>query len=188
MTVHVCILGIDGSGKSTVTAALPSVLAAEIGSVVGSASEAFRVVSPDEDHLGPAFYPDGSPAAARLSMRLKRTAKRLVDNSALYPFFKLPQMLMQDRAARKLARRYACKVFVSDGNAFLSTTGRAANYLRAASANIDSPAPDAEDLRVTFSYIFDDAPVPEASREKLPALWKGKLIYTAKNRSPREPG
>ena len=183
MTLHVCILGIDGSGKSTVTAALPAVLAAESGVVVGSASETFRVVGPDEDHLAPAFYPDGLPAAARLSMRLKRAAKRLVDNSKLYPLFKLPQMLMQDRAARKLAQRYACEVFVSDGNAFLSTTGRAANYLRAASAKRDAevPPPDAEDLRATFSYIFDDVPVPEASRQKLPALWKGKLIYKLNN-------
>jgi deoxyadenosine/deoxycytidine kinase len=116
-------------------------------------------------------------------MRLKRGAKRLVDNSKLYPLFKLPQMLMQDRAARKLARRYACKVFVSDGNAFLSTTGRAANYLRAASAKRDAevPPPDAEDLLATFSYIFDDVPVPEASRQRLPDLWKGKLIYKLNN-------
>src|SRR5256886_3100374 len=183
MTLHVCILGIDGSGKSTVTAALPAVLAAESEVVVGSASETFCVVGPDEDHLAPAFYPDGLPAAARLSMRLKRAAKRLVDNSKLYPLFKLPQMLMQDRAARKLARRYACEVFVSDGNAFLSTTGRAANYLRAASAKRDAevPPPDAEDLRATFSYIFDNVPVPEESRQKLPALWKGKLIYKLNN-------
>ncbi len=183
MTLHVCILGIDGSGKSTVAAALPAILAAESRLVVGSASETFRVVSPDEDHLAPAFYPDGLPAAARVSIRLKRAAKRLVDNSKLYPLFKLPQMLMQDRAARKLARRYTCEVFVSDGNAFLSTTGRAANYLRAASAkrNAEVPAPDVEDLRATFSYILNDVPVPEASRQKLPALWKGKLIYKLNN-------
>jgi len=37
MSLHVCVLGIDGSGKSTVAAALPSILAAETGCVVGSA-------------------------------------------------------------------------------------------------------------------------------------------------------
>jgi thymidylate kinase len=183
VTLHVCILGIDGSGKSTVAAALPAVLAAKRGLVVGSASESFRIVGPDEDYLASGFYPEGLPVAARLSMRLKRAAKRHVDNSMLYPIFKLPQMLMQDRAARKLAERYSCEVFVSDGNAFLSTTGRAANYLRAASARrgIDVPGPDAEDLRATFSYLFDDAPVPATSRQKLPALWKGKLIYKLNN-------
>ena len=33
MTLHVCILGIDGSGKSTISAALPAILAAEMGLV-----------------------------------------------------------------------------------------------------------------------------------------------------------
>jgi energy-coupling factor transporter ATP-binding protein EcfA2 len=183
MTLHVCVLGIDGSGKSTVVAALPSIMAAESGLVAGSAGEAFRVVAPDEDRLTPKFYPDGLPTAARLSMRFKRAAKRLVDHPALYPAFKLTQMLLQDSAARKLARRYDAAVFVSDGNAFLSTTGRAGNYLRTASANSDpaTPAPEAEDLRAVFAYIFDDVPVPERSRQKLPTLGKGKLIYKLNN-------
>ena len=51
MSLQVCILGIDGSGKSTVVAALPSILAAETGLVVGSAGDSFRIVTPDEDHL-----------------------------------------------------------------------------------------------------------------------------------------
>lgn len=183
MTLHVCVLGIDGSGKSTVVAALPSILAAESGLVAGSAGEAFRVVAPDEDLLALKFYPDGLPMAARFSMRFKRAAKRLVDHPALYPAFKLTQMLLQDSAARTLARRYDTAVFVSDGNAFLSTTGRAGNYLRTASANNGpaSAAPDAEDLRAVFAYIFDDAPVPERSRQKLPPLLAGKLIYKLNN-------
>lgn len=183
MTLHVCILGIDGSGKSTVTAALPRILAAESGLVAGSASEAFCVVAPGEDHLAPRFCPDGLPMAARLSVRLKRAAKRLVDRPTLYPVFKLSQMLSQDSAARTLAQRYEPAVFVSDGNAFLSTTGRAANYLRAASQgeNVGMTAPDAEDLRAVFSYIFDDATVPEESRQKLPRIERGKLIFKMNN-------
>jgi signal recognition particle GTPase len=51
MTLHVCILGIDGSGKSTISAALPAILAAEMGLVAGAAGETFRVSDPDEDHL-----------------------------------------------------------------------------------------------------------------------------------------
>jgi thymidylate kinase-like protein len=183
VTLHVCILGIDGSGKSTVAAALPGILAGESDFVAGSASEAYRVVAPDEDHLAPKFYPNGLPKAARLSMELKRAAKRLVDHPTLYPAFKLAQMLSQDSAARTLARRYAPVVFVSDGNAFLSTTGRAANYLRAASAGdrAGASAPDAEDLRAAFSYIFDDATVPEKNLQKLPSLRRGKLIYRLNN-------
>lgn len=183
MSLHVCVLGIDGSGKSTVAAALPSILAAENGFVVGSAGDSFRIVAPDQDHLASRFYPDGLPVAARLSLRLKHVAKRLVDHPKLYAVFKLAQMLSQDSAAKALGQRYSTRVFVSDGNAFLSTTGRASNYLRAASAvdNADVPAPDAEDLQTVFSYILDDRPVPANSSQKLPSLRKGKLIYKLNN-------
>jgi dephospho-CoA kinase len=181
MSLQVCVLGIDGSGKSTVAAALPSILAAEMGFVVGSAGESFGVVAPDQDHLASRFYPDGLPVSARLSMRLRRLAKKLVDHPKLYAVFKLAHMLSQDSAAKALARRYGTRVFVSDGNAFLSTTGRASNYLRAASDHAEAPAPEAEDLKAVFSYILDDKPVPPKNSEKLPSLRKGKLIYNFNN-------
>ncbi len=133
MTLHVCVLGIDGSGKSTISAALPAVLAAEAGLVAGAAGEKFRVCGPEEDHLAPKFHPDGLPLSARLSTRFKRTAKRLVDNRTLYPAFKIAQMVTQDVAAAALGGRYRAHAVISDGNALLSATGRAANYLRAAS-------------------------------------------------------
>ena len=179
MSLHVCILGIDGSGKSTVVAALPGILAAETGSVVGSAGDSFRVVAPDEDHLALSFYPEGLPLRARLALKLKRAAKALVDRPKLYAVFKLAQMLAHDSAAKMLALRYDTRVFVSDGNAFLSTAGRASNYLRAASAadHTDGAAPEAKDLQAVFSYILDDKPVPAGSSERLPSLGKGKFIY-----------
>ena len=183
MSLQVCILGIDGSGKSTVVAALPSILAPETGFVVGSAGDSFRIVAPDEDHLAPDFYPDGLPLAARLSLRFKRLAKSLVDHPKLYVVFKLAQMLSQDSAAKALARRHNTRVFVTDGNALLSTTGRAGNYLRAASTNnnANTSAPEAEDLQAVFSYILDDKPLPAKSSERLPSLRKGKLIYKLNN-------
>ena len=179
MSLHVCVLGIDGSGKSTVVSALPAILAAEHSLVVGSASDSFRIVGPDQDHLAARFYPDGLPLAARLSLRLKRLAKRLVDRPKLYAFFKLAQMLSQDSAAEALVQHHGAKVFISDGNAFLSTTGRASNYLRAASAedHANASAPEAKDLQAVFSYILDDKPVPAESSQRLPSLRKGKFIY-----------
>ena len=183
MSLHVCILGIDGSGKSTVVAALPAIMAAETGFVVGSAGDSFRIVAPDQDHLASRFYPDGLPIAARLSLRLKPIAKRLVDQPKLYAVFKLAQMLSQDSAARALVQRHNTRVFVSDGNAFLSTTGRASNYLRAASAGDQAnvSAPEAKDLEAVFSYILDEKPVPTESSQKLPSLSKGKFIYKLNN-------
>jgi energy-coupling factor transporter ATP-binding protein EcfA2 len=183
MSLHVCILGIDGSGKSTVVAALPAILAAETGFVVGSAGDSYRIVAPDQDHLASRFYPDGLPIVARLSLRLKPIAKRLVDQPKLYAVFKLAQMLSQDSAAKALVQRHSTRVFVSDGNAFLSTTGRASNYLRAASAGdqVNASAPEAKDLEAVFSYILDEKPVPPESSQKLPSLRKGKYIYKLNN-------
>ena len=179
MSLHVCILGIDGSGKSTVVAALPGILAAETGCVVGSAGDSFRIVAPDEDQLASSFYPDGLPLRARLALKLKRVAKAFVDHPKRYAVFKLAHMLAQDSAAKVLAQRYNTSAFVSDGNAFLSPAGRAANYLRAASTANDAnaAAPEAKDLQAIFSYILDDKPVPAESSERLPSLRKGKLIY-----------
>lgn len=183
MSLQVCVLGIDGSGKSTVVAALPGILAAESGFAAGAAGDAFRLVAPDEDHLAPLFCPDGLPLAARLSLRLRPLAKRLVNQPAFYAAAKLAQLLSQDSAAGALVQRYSPRVFVSDGNAFLSTAGRAANYLRAASATQqeDAAAPAAQDLSAVFSFILDDKPLPEESAQRLPSLGLGKLIYKLNN-------
>lgn len=182
MSLQVCVLGIDGSGKSTVVAALPSILAAETGLVVGSAGDSFRVAGPDQDHLAAQFYPDGLPLVARLSLRFRRAAKALVDHPKLYTLFKLAHMLSQDSATQRLAQRYT-DVFISDGNAFMSTMARASNYLRAASAADPAavPAPDAEDLKAAFSYLLDDKPLPAKNSEKLPSLSNGKRICKLNN-------
>ena len=103
MSLQVCILGIDGSGKSTVAAAMPPILAAETGFVVGGAGDSFCMVAPDQDHLASQFYPDGLPVSAPLSLRLRRIAKKVVDQPKLYAVFKLSQMLSQDSAAAALA-------------------------------------------------------------------------------------
>lgn len=71
MTLHVCVLGIDGSGKSTATAALPAALAGE----TGETGETFHLRSPDEDHLAPKFHPEGLPLSARLAGWFKKAAR-----------------------------------------------------------------------------------------------------------------
>lgn len=179
MTLHVCLLGIDGSGKSTVTACLPRILAAELDLLVGSAGESLCIVGPDEDHLAPRFHPDGLLLAGRLSKRFKRIAKRVVNNRRLYPIFKIAQMIFQDSAAYKLGRRYQTDVMVSDGNLILSVAGRAGNYRRPASDHADAiiPAPDAGDLKAMFSYVLNGQRIPEERKNKLPPLGKGRMIY-----------
>ena len=178
MTLHVCVLGIDGSGKSTITASLPYILAAELNLRAGSAGEEFRIVEADEDHLAPRFHPDGLPITGHLSKWFKRQAKRVVDNRRLYPFFKLSQMIFQDDTAYRLGRRYGADVVVSDGNVLLSTTGRAANYIRPASekANVGMQAPDAAELKAVFEYLLEGKPLREKSQTRLPHLGKARLV------------
>ncbi len=180
MSLHVCVLGIDGSGKSTLVEFLPMILAAEMNILVGSAGESFRIVGPDEDHLAPKFHPDGLPISARLARRFKRRAKQIVGVRALYPAFKLAQMIFQDAAARELGDRYRAEVMVSDGNALLSATGRAANYLRPASdraeASLPALPPTSDDLVHVFAYLLEAKRLPLESEARLPRLEKARII------------
>ncbi len=182
MSLYVCVLGIDGGGKSTLVESLPIILAAELNILAGSTGESFRIVGPDEDRLAPKFHPDGLPISARLAKRFKRRAKQIVDVRALYPTFKLAQMIFQDAAARKLGHRYRTEVMVSDGNALLSATGRAANYLRPASDRAEAslpappPPPTSDDLVHVFAYLLEAKPLPPESEARLPRLEKARLI------------
>lgn len=178
MTLHVCILGIDGSGKSTITAALPAVLAAELGVCAGSAGEYFHVSGPEEDHLAPNFHPNGISLSATFSKRIKRTAKKVADNKRLYPALKLAQLLSKDHAAFRLGKRHKADVIVSDGNALLSATGRAANYLRPASEHVEgaTAGPGPKDLSAVYDYILDGKPISEESQPKLPNLKNARRL------------
>jgi SAM-dependent methyltransferase len=86
-------------------------------------------------------------------------------------------MVTQDVGAAALGRRYHAHVIISDGNALLSATGRAANYLRAASDGTDKPSPSPEDLRAVFSYILDGRPIPPETQRRLPRLERARAIY-----------
>lgn len=132
MTRHVAILGIDGSGKSTVVRSLPALMAAEHRLRAASAGEIFQVVDPDQDLAAPGFGAGALPASARAARLLKRLTRWCVSLRWLYPLVKVLHMLLQDRAGRRLARAQRVDVMVHDGNTMLASAGRAANYLRPA--------------------------------------------------------
>jgi len=177
--MQVTVMGIDGSGKSLISASLAAALAAELGLVAGSAGDAYFIYGPDEDHLAPSFYPQGFPLSGGLSMRFKRWAKRWVDRRKIYPVFKLAQMICQDSAAQELTRRYGVQVMVSDGNVLLSATGRAANYRRPASeggVGKGIEAPRVEDLAGLFAYMTGGKPLSAESAERLPPMGRARRI------------
>ena len=181
MSLHICMLGIDGSGKSTITASLPAALSTELNVVVAGAGDVFRVVNGEEDFLTSKYHSKGIPIAARLSPYFKGKAKKFVDNRKIYPIFKLSQLFFQDVAAQKLAKKYSPDLVVSDGNLLLSTLGRAANYLQPASESEKGSESEQtvshDDLKAILEYIIDKKPLPEQLVNLLPDFKKiGILI------------
>lgn len=180
-TLHISVIGIDGSGKSTFAASLPMLLAAEYELQTGGAGETYVVNCPEEDHLTTGFTPEGIPFTARISKRLKRWAKRFTNSRRIYPFLKVPQMMAQDAAARRMASKWSLDCVVSDGNTLMSTMGRAANYLYPASEGEKSFAPTPEDLAAVLNYVLDGEPVPKETAARMPNLRPGRWLHRATN-------
>lgn len=154
MSLHVCVLGIDGSGKSTVAAGLPRALAGELGVAAASAGDAFRLAAPGE--------PRRWPVSALLARLSRCAAKRLADRRALYLVFKLAQMLLQDHAAHAMGRRLREAVVVSDGNFLLSSLGRAADYLHPGGDPL--AAPSAGEVAAILDFVLGGAAAPAPER------------------------
>ena len=175
MTLRVAVLGIDGSGNSTLAQALPMVMAAEMNVVAAAAGTEFWVFAPDQDHMAPGFNPKGLPLAARLSHACKWLAKRFVDNPTLYPYFKLAHLMFQDDAAVSIARRHRCEIVVSDCNLIMSAIGRAGNYKRGAAKNGTAP-PNVDDLVALFGLLIEGKQLPPGSASRLPSMGAPALI------------
>ncbi|MEP7104523.1 MAG: hypothetical protein ABI838_01580 [Chloroflexota bacterium] len=168
-TLRVAVLGIDGSGKSSLAQGLPVVLAAELGVIAGSAGEEFWVYGPDQDHLAPRFHPRGFPLAARLSKLAKSAAKRAArGRNRLYPYLKLAHMLFQDDAAVSLGRRYRAGVMVGDGNLILSASGRAGNYAREGGKPRERATLD--DVEAAYRLVLENRQLSSSAAQRLPAL------------------
>ena len=177
MTLQVAVIGIDGSGKSTVARALPMALSAELGVVAGAAGDEFWVFGPEQDHLAPGFAPRGLPVAARLSRACRRLAKRFANSGSVYPYLKLAHLMFQDDAAASIRRRYGCDVVVSDCNLVLSAMGRAGNYRRGATHNgLPRERSTPEDLQAVFSFLLDGTPLTEDRARRLPSLKAAGLV------------
>ena len=183
MTLHACVVGIDGSGKSSVSAGAARAACAGRGVVTGVAGDAFAVFRPLGDGVVHEVRSD-MPASAAIASWAKAQAKRLVDRRALYPPFKLAQMAFQDSAAWRLGRRHACAAVVSDGNLLINAAGRGGNYRRPASEGADRgrEAPTPDDVATLFRYLLDDVPLPSDAARRLPRLGAASLLLRALRR------
>lgn len=187
MTLQVAVLGIDGSGKTTLAGSLPLALAAEMGIRAGAAANDYWVVDAEEDLLAPNFHPKGLPLIARTSLLFKRMAKRSVDRRTLYPVFKLAQLMCQDAAVHRLARRYRTEAFISDGNLLLCAAGRRDNYRCPASDGASQQEPcSRQDHEAMFAYLLDGVPMPDESLRRLPRLTAARRLQKFARRLGRE--
>jgi len=166
MSYRIAIVGIDGSGKSTVARALADLAAAEIGVTTAAVGDDVRCKTPEEDLLMPGFAPDGLPAAARLGHWFRRLAKASVNRRLFYPPLKLVHLVLQERTVRCIEARYRPDVIFCDGNLLLSSAGRAVNYI--------DPETDASDpfvsIRALYEFVMHGEPLPDATAQRIPGL------------------
>ena len=171
MTKHIAILGIDGSGKSTITDILPSILAGELNTTVASAGDAFKITANDQDICGPDFYPRALPWQVRVSGWARKISKRVVNNKKWYPIFKFLHMFFQDSAAYRIAQKAEPKLFISDGNAVLSSFGRQDNYFSTSSAaNKTEERSIRECYSRAFYYLLVGGALSPEVQERFPKL------------------
>jgi len=140
VTLHIVVAGVDGSGKSTLTKRLALAVTAEHAVSCARVGDDVAAWSDAEDHVQPGFVPSRLPLAAKLSLGLRRLAKRWARGRHRYPLVKLAQLWAQDRAAYRLAERHNLDVVVRDGETWLCAHGRGGNYLTPASTGHRSRA------------------------------------------------
>jgi hypothetical protein len=151
MTKHISILGLEGSDASAITDTLPSILAGELNTTVASAGDVFQIIANDQDICGPDFFPRPLPWQVRVAGWARKCAKHAANNKKWYPVFKFLHMFFQDAATYRIVQKTVPKLFISNGNAVLSSFGRQDNYF---SAGTDAIETEVRSIRECFSHAF----------------------------------
>ncbi|MEM7344999.1 MAG: hypothetical protein AAF485_12215, partial [Chloroflexota bacterium] len=162
MTTHISLIGIDGSGKSTIAQTLTNLIPAELEQTTIAIGDNLWGKTPTEDLFRPNFTPDGQLWSARLGCLFQQLAKSATARRRLYPPLKIIQLVLQEQTAKTLAHIYQPDIIVTDGNLLLSAAGRAINY-----KNPDTHLPEqltpAETqycLNALYRYVFNNQPLP----------------------------
>ena len=174
MDFTVSIIGIDGSGKSTLTPLLAKLITAECNLTTLAVGDDYWGNAPEEDLFRPGFMPHGIVPTARLTRLLQRAAKTFNGQRRLYPLLKIGHMLLQERTARILARIYQPHLTLSDGHLLLSAAGRVINYL---DNQLLSPQQTMPDLEALYSYITTGKSLPAWTIAAIPGLKLLRWLY-----------
>ncbi len=165
MHMSVSLIGIDGTGKSTLTPLVARLVSAECGLRSLAVGESCWGFTPEEDLFQPNFNPLGLPLSAHLEPWFHRTTKAVNHNRKLYPPLKVMQMALQSQTAKALAKKYQADVVFKDGDLLLSSAGRAINYLDRQSGSIDKI-----DIEMLANYIMRGQAPPKDIRQAIPGL------------------
>ena len=161
MSLHVAIIGIDGSGKSTVTPALASLAAAELDVTAAAVGDGLSCKAPREDLYAPGFAPDGEMMFVQIGRLFRWLSKSATAHRRLYPSLKLLHLAAQARIVRQAVGRFQPGVIFSEGNLILSAGGRLINYAdahAAASALATLTNPFLR-LEILYDYVMDGKPL-----------------------------
>ena len=159
MSLYISIIGIDGSGKSTLIPPLTNLITAELGLTTTAVGDDCWGKTPEEDLFRPGFTPDGELFSTRLGRLFRWAAKANTAHRRFYPLLKLAQLALQERTVRGLMANYQPDVILSDGNLLLSAAGRVINYVDAKAISVArviprNSLPYLEDL---YNYVFMDS-------------------------------
>jgi hypothetical protein len=111
---HVCIAGSDEALVSETVAALPDLLAGELGRVAAKIDGGLSAVGPDQDFTWPDFRPHGLPWAARATEVLARAAAALPARwTTVHARLAAARQAADKRTSEWLGRSYGVEITVS---------------------------------------------------------------------------
>jgi thymidylate kinase len=172
MRLYISIIGIDGSGKSTVIPPLTNLITAELGLTTIAVGDDCWGKTPQEDLFRPGFTPDGELFSTRLGRLFRRAAKANTAHRRLYPLLKLAQLALQERTVRGLGANYQPDIILSDGNLLLSAAGRAINYVDAKAISVARVIPrnSLPYIEALYNYVFMNRFLPQKVVQAIPGL------------------
>jgi hypothetical protein len=179
MSFLISIIGIDGSGKSTVTLGLADLAAAELGLTTVAVSDDYWVKTPEEDLFRPGFAPDGKLLVARLDQLFRKIAKVTTHYRRLYPTIKVIQLAVKEWAARRMASHYRPDIILVDGNLLLTSGGWVMNYISAepdATLGV-APLDPITYLEVLYEYMVSGTSLPPGIGEPILGLKLMRWLY-----------
>lgn len=180
MSLIISIIGIDGSGKSTLTPLLAKMITAELGLTTLAIGDEVWGNTPEEDLFRPNFMPEGIVPTVRFARFFHKVTRAVNAQRQIYPLLKLGHMLLQTRTARILAQSHQTQVVISDSHPLLSAAGQVFNYLDHQLISSHQAIPN---LAALYNYVANGKSLPGWTIAAIPGLRFMRCLYRLTERS-----